>query len=273
MKTLKDHIILYDTECPMCTLYTNAFIKTGMLGIIGRVAYQQMPEAVCPYIDRQRAANEIDLVNTKTAEVNYGIRSIFKVISNSFPVFKSLFSFGPFIWLMSKLYAFISYNRRVIIPADTNRTDGIQPSFRLGYRIAYLLFTWIVVGFILTAYARLLAGFVPIGNTYREYFICGGQIIFQGIIISIYAPAKRWEYLGNMMTISLAGALLLTPMMVVPHFLHTWPIIYPLYFIAVAGLMFLEHIRRTKLLGLGWLLTISWVIYRIILLVLILKLK
>jgi len=268
MKTLKDHIILYDAECPMCKLYTNAFIKTGMLDTAGRVAYQQMPEAVCPYVDRQRAINEIALVDTKTGEVKYGIHSLFKVIGNSFPVFRSLFSFTPFIWLMSKLYAFISYNRRVIIPADNNVEPGLQPTFKLKYRVVYLIFTWAIVGFILTAYARLLTGFVPLGNSYREYFICGGQIIFQGIVISIYAPAKRWEYLGNMMTISFAGALLLTPMLIFPHLM---PVFYPLYFMAVAGLMFLEHIRRTKLLHLGWLLTITWVIYRIAVLILILK--
>ena len=116
MKTLKDHIILYDAECPMCKLYTNAFTKTGMLDLDGRVAYQQIPDAVCPYVDRQRAVNEIALVDTKTGEVNYGIQSLFKVIAHSFPILSGLFSFKPFIWLMSKVYAFISYNRRVIIP-------------------------------------------------------------------------------------------------------------------------------------------------------------
>jgi hypothetical protein len=271
MGTLKDHIILYDAECPMCKLYTNAFTKTGMLDTTGRAAYQDMPEAACPYVDRQRAVNEIALFNTKTGEVNYGIQSLFKVIANSFPIFKSLFSFGPFLFLMSKVYAFISYNRRVIIPADIKDDDNFQPTFKLKYRIVYLIFTWLVVGFILTFYARLLTGFVPLGNDYREYFICGGQIIFQGIIVSFYAPGKRWEYLGNMMTISFAGALLLTPILLISHFTHLFPIVYPLYFMGVAGLMFLEHIRRTKLLHLGWLLTISWVIYRIAILILILK--
>jgi hypothetical protein len=38
----------------------------------------------------------------------------------------------------------------------------------------------------------------------------------------------------------------------------------------VAGLMFLEHIRRTKLLQLGWTLTITWALYRAAILVLIL---
>jgi predicted DCC family thiol-disulfide oxidoreductase YuxK len=32
MKTLKDHVILYDAECPMCKVYTHAFTTTGMTG-------------------------------------------------------------------------------------------------------------------------------------------------------------------------------------------------------------------------------------------------
>src|SRR5579871_2225689 len=133
MKTLNNHIILYDADCPMCKLYTGQFVKRGMLDTNGRAPYQQMPDTVCPYVDRQRAVNEIALVNTETGEVNYGIKSLFKVIGNSAPVFKPLFSFSPFIWLMSKVYAFISYNRRVIIPGE-NTNDGLQPTFKLHYR-------------------------------------------------------------------------------------------------------------------------------------------
>jgi hypothetical protein len=272
MKTLNNHIILYDGECPMCKLYTGQFVKRGMLGADGRAPYQQMPEAACPYVDRQRAVNEIALVNTETGEVEYGVKSLFKVIANSFPVFGPIFSFRPFIWLMSKAYGFISYNRRVIAPSVHDEQSAIDPTFSLKHRIAYLMFTWFVVGFILTRYAHLLTCVVPLGNPYREYAICGGQILFQGIIVSLYAPKKRWDYLGNMMTISFAGALLLAPVVLISHYIHLWPIVYPGYFMLVAGLMLLGHIRRTKLLKLGWLLTISWVFYRVILLVLILNL-
>jgi hypothetical protein len=96
-------------------------------------------------------------------------------------------------------------------------------------------------------------------------------VLFQGVVISLYAPAKRWEYLGNMMTISLAGALLLLPVLLLAKFIALTPIICTLCFLAVAGLMFLEHIRRTKLMHLGWLLTISWVVYRLLLLIVILN--
>jgi hypothetical protein len=186
------------------------------------------------------------------------------------PLFKPLFSFKPFIWLMSKVYAFIAFNRRVIVPA-TNIADSyaFQPTFKLRYRIAYLLFTWFCTGFILTAYAYLLVGIVPLGNPYREYMICGGQIIFQGLVISFYAKDKLWNYLGNMMTISFGGSLLLLLPLVVSHFFKLGPQIFTLCFLGVAGLMLLEHVRRTKLLDLGWTMTVTWVFYRLVLLLII----
>jgi hypothetical protein len=272
MKTLENHLILFDAECPMCKVYTKAFVKTGMLADNGRSAYQNIQADTCPVIDRQRAVNEIALVNLKNGEVTYGIKSLFNIIGNSFPLFNPIFSFEPFIWLMSKIYAFIAYNRRVIIPPPKNADNFIfQPALKVNYRIAYLLFTWFFTGFILTQYAKLLVGIVPLGNPLREYMICGGQIIFQGIIISTFARDKFWNYLGNLMTISFGGSLLL----LFPLALSTWfklpAVCFSIYFMGVAGLMFLEHIRRTKLLDLGRTLTISWVLYRAALLVWILK--
>ncbi len=272
MKTLKNHVVLFDAECPMCSVYTKAFVKTGMLDGGGRAAYQTMPQNACPVYDRQRAVNEIALVNLTNGEVTYGIKSLFKILGNAWPVFKPLFAFAPFAWFMSKVYAFISYNRRVIIPPNKDEAAfAYQPSFKLHYRIAFLLFTWFCTGFMLTRYAHLLVGMVPLGGAYREYFICGGQVIFQALVICTYAKERVWTYLGNMMTISFAGSLLLLIPLAVSHWLILSPLTCTLCFMAVAGLMFLEHIRRTKLLGLGWVMTITWVSYRIALLALILN--
>lgn len=140
MKTLANHIILYDEECPMCLAYTKAFTELNMLPKNGRQPYQNIPENICPLIDKQRAANEIALVDTETGEVTYGINSVFKILGNAMPIFKPLFNFAPFHWLMTKAYAFISYNRKVIIPAEV-KANSIQPNFKIQYRIAYLICT------------------------------------------------------------------------------------------------------------------------------------
>jgi hypothetical protein len=269
MTTLKNHLILFDAECPMCKMYTRAFVQTGLLEQQGRAAYQDLTPEACPMVDRQRAVNEIALVNKETGEVTYGINSLFKLFGTAMPVFKPLFAFAPFVWLMSKAYAFLSYNRRVIIPA-VGDNFGLQPTFRLRYRAAYLIFAWVIISVILTAYAHLLQGILPVGNSYREFLICGGQVFFQGAIISLVAKYKRWDYLGNMMTISFAGALLLLPIVLLAGIIGIHPLFYLAYFMLVAGLMFLEHIRRSKLLKIGWALTISWAFYRVLILLVIL---
>jgi len=274
MKTLKNHLILFDAECPMCRVYTKAIVNTGLIEEDGRAAYQDINLETCPMLDRQRAVNEIALINQETGEVSYGIESLFKVFGVAIPALKFLFNFKPFVWVMSKVYAFIAYNRRVIVPPPIiSDPFQLQPTFKLNYRIAYLVFTGLTVAYILSGYANLMGGLLPTGNAYREYLICGGQIFFQGLVIQFIDKSKRWNYLGNMMTISFAGALLLSPMLLVAQWVDLNPIVYAAWFMLVAGLMFLEHIRRTKLLKLGWALTATWVMYRIIVLAIILLCK
>lgn len=292
MRTLHNHLILYDADCPMCQLYTRAFTRSGMLDPDGRAPYQDISAAACPLVDLNRAVNEIALIDTKTGEVKYGIESLFKVIGHSFPLLRPLFSWRPFLRTMRKTYAFISYNRKVIIPppafapraaeplapsatiaearAIPAEAPAPQPAFRLPYRLAWLLFTALIAAAILTSYSRLLTGILPAGGPWREYLICTGQILVQGMVVSIIVPAKRWDYLGNMMTISLAGSLALAPVLAIASCTHLPPIGATAWFLIVAGLMLFEHIRRTSLLGLDWTLTISWVAYRLLVLILIL---
>lgn len=239
-----------------------------MLDANGRKPYQEIPINICPYVDMKRAVNEIALVNTETGQVSYGVASIFKILGNTMPIFKPLFALQPFVCLMSKVYALVSYNRKVIIPAKA-KANELLPDFKLHYRLIYLLLSWFIAAYILTNYAKVISPEIPFGNAYREYFICGGQILFQGLVCLLYRPAKTWDYLGNMMTISLAGSFLLLPMLWIGNALHLNTLLYIAYFLLVAGLMFLEHLRRSKILGLGLILSASWVIYRLGILALI----
>jgi len=270
MKTLKNYLILFDEECPMCRAYTGAFVNSGLLEKDGRAAYQKLSPQACPMVDRQRAANEIALVNQETGEVTYGIESLFKIFALIIPFFGPLFKFKPFIWLMSKVYAFVAYNRRVIVPPAKGEGFQYQPTFKLHYRIAYLIFTWFVTSYILSLYTGLMKDLLPVGHVHREYFICGGQILFQGLVIILVNKDKTWAYLGNMMTISFAGALLLLPALLLSVLFSLNPVFYAVWFLVVAGLMLLEHIRRCNLLKIGWVLTVTWVLYRVAILLIIL---
>jgi hypothetical protein len=268
MKTLKDHVIIYDDECPMCDLYTCAFVKTKMLDKNGREAYSWIPSTLSKHVDKERARNEIALVNPKTGEVRYGIDSLFFVIAHRFPVLRFLFEWRPFRFVMKHVYSFISYNRRVIIPAEKfEAKNSCTPDLKADYRIAFLVFAWLVVSFILHAYSNLILPLIRESGFTRELLVCGGQMLFQGIVILFINKDKLLHYLGNLMAISLGGGLLLLPAIMISYTgLITTPYFYAGWFLITAGLMFFEHIRRTRILALHWSLSASWVLYRLMLL-------
>lgn len=270
MKTLHNHIILYDAECPMCNLYTGAFVRNGLLD--NREAYQQYAGAACPNLDWQRAVNEIALVNQATGEVTYGVESLLKVCGNAMPVLGPLFRWKPFLWLASKAYAFISYNRRVIIPARISENQfGYQPSFNVKYRIAWLVFAWLITSCILETYPWVLGANLSHEMIGREFAIGAGHILIQSFVLTLYQKSKAWDYLGNLMTISLAGSLVLFLLTTICLWLNlSWYIGWT-GVLLIPVLMVREHIRRSRLLGIGYWPTVTWILYSIIIVAVLLN--
>jgi hypothetical protein len=271
MKTLSNHVILYDKECPMCNLYTAGFVHTGMLDENGRLPYTEAATLIdLHHVNQEKACDEIALIDTTNGNVRYGVDSLTYIIGNRFSSLLPLLNNKFFKIIARGLYRFISFNRKVIIQGkDTDQSNACRPSFSLRYRMAYILVAWILSSFFLTRYALHLSPIIPATNFYREFLICGGQIIFQGILITIVNRRKFFDYLGNMMTVSLAGAILL--MIILPMFAGTNnPHVFTLAFMVVVGLMFVEHIRRTRVLKLSLSMTVGWTLYRILVLTLIL---
>jgi predicted DCC family thiol-disulfide oxidoreductase YuxK len=264
MKTLKNYKLIFDDQCPLCQTYSKAFVLTGLLDKEGREGFQEMHEETCTLIDKKRACNEIALVNMETGEVIYGIDSILKIITLRIPILTKLFNFKPIYFLLKKLYSFISFNRKVIMPSK-NQNDTCTPDFNIKYRTFYLILTWFLTSFILYRYSIHLTEYLPKSSFGREFFICGGQIVFQSIVLMSYDKQKIYNYLGNMMSISLAGAILLVIgiLMAKIAIIHS-AIFFLIYFFSVVFLMFLEHLRRCKLIGLNLTPSITWVIYRLI---------
>jgi hypothetical protein len=275
MKTLKDHTLLYDADCPICRLYTGYFVNKGLLDSNGRHPFQQLPADWKDSIDTERAQSEIALINRKTAEVHYGVDALILVVTHRFPALKELLQLTAIRWFLQRLYAFVSYNRKVIAGAQPahNAVQDCTPAYSFKYRALYLIVAWLFTAFVLNAYSGILTGLIPASNIYRELAIAGGQIIFQGAILLFLNKQKLMDYFGNMMTVSVVGALLLLPALGVHALFGSLPqLTFAGYFMLVAGFMLLEHARRMKVLGLGWVPSAAWVLYRMLVLVAILYL-
>ncbi|PJJ67490.1 thiol-disulfide oxidoreductase DCC family protein [Chryseobacterium geocarposphaerae] len=258
MKTLKNRTLIYDNECLMCNIYSKGFIKSGMLDKGGREAFTEVSFKNKNLIDFNRARNEIALVDHEKNKVIYGLDSLLLIIGNSFPSLEKIARIKPLYWLFKKLYSFVSYNRKQIIPSRKDNTEeACVPDFNLKYRIAYMAFVVIISGYILSLFSVKLGLGLRL-NFWRELTICVGQIVWQTVFLKSYLKDKTWNYLGNMMTVSLIGTLLLIPAL----FLNLNQVFSVIYFGIIVFIMFLEHIRRCRILKLNFLPTLSWMIFR-----------
>ncbi|HCA07735.1 DCC1-like thiol-disulfide oxidoreductase family protein [Chryseobacterium sp.] len=257
MKTLQNHTLIYDNECPMCNIYSKGFTKCGMLDENGREAFTELSASNKSIIDFTRAKNEIALIDHQNNEVVYGLDSLLLIIGNSFPLLEKIARIKPLYWFFRKMYSFVSYNRKQIIPSATDHTEqACVPDFNLKYRIAYLTFTVIFSAYILSMFSRKL-GFSLNHNFIIELAICIGFILWQMLFLRTYLKDKIWNYLGNMMTVSLIGTLLLIPVL----WTDFTPVFYLIYFGVVVLMMFFEHLRRCKLLNLNDFPTISCILF------------
>lgn len=273
MKTLTNHTLLYDEDCPMCNIYTAGFIKTKMLDSAGRKPLIAINKSEEIYIDVERAKNEIALVDYANKKVCYGIESLLKVLGNSFPIIEKVGNFKPVNFLLKKLYKFISYNRKVIAPSKVKEVNGIEcvPTFNVKYRLFYILFASLFTAVILFQYSKMIV-FLPKATFIRELLLAVGQIGFQYLFIQKLNKQKQLEYIGNLVTVSIIGSLVLAPILVLNQFISLNDYFILGWFGLTVNLMIYEHFRRIKLLELPKYLTITWISYRIIALIIILNL-
>ncbi len=127
-----------------------------------------------------------------------------------------------------------------------------------------------LISFVLAEYVRGVSHLVSIDyNNKVELIVVFGQIAFQFLFIWKQNREKQLNYLFNLMIVSLIGALLLLPFLIWKHFYFSSDFVTVIYFFLVVSVMFFDHKRRVKQLGLPWYLSYTWVLYRCIILLLI----
>lgn len=272
MNTLENHTLLYDTECPLCNFYTASFISAKMLDKKGRVPFNQLKSLKIKSIDAQRATNEIALVNTKTNQVIYGIDSLLKVIGSSFPLVEKIGNFKPIYFLLQKLYSFISYNRKVIIPAELKKKEVLvcEPDFNVKYRLLFIALSIGITFYSLRYFSPLIKNLPSLSLT-GEFLLAMGLIVFQSLFFVGKSVKTTINYLGNLMTVSLVGCLGLIQIIVLNAIITLPQFIVLSSFFGIVGVMFFEHKRRLKLLELPSYLSYTWILYRIIVLLILLN--
>ncbi len=132
----------------MCRLYTKGMVAADASGNLSRIGNNELTQKdLLTRLDSQRARHEIPLIDLDGGETLYGVDTWIYAISQRSKQIRSLLSMNWVKSILQKLYAFISYNRRIIITSAPGRWNllDLQPDFQPSYRLAFIL---VVFGFV-----------------------------------------------------------------------------------------------------------------------------
>lgn len=184
----KTQTIIYDDTCPMCTWYTGQFVKAGVLD--KRLPFSQLSSDYKNQLDLNRSRHEIPLIDTQTGETRYGLDALTFLIGNLFPWAKGLLNNPFFKRLITPLYKFISYNRRIIVPSVSSKVGfDAAPDFHAGWRIALISFVLLMNMGLHHFFAQWVTTHYLIGSGYMstfELFFWGNIVFFVSLYFSVH---------------------------------------------------------------------------------------
>ena len=151
---------------------------------------------------------------------------------------------------------------------ENSRSGFLSQKTNLAWRMLYMLFSSSAAAILLYAFALPFLQYFNLNTSFALAFTeVNAQLIFQGTLIYLVNKYKVSDYLISMVTISLIGGLLFIPILVLQFFIGALhPYFLLCWFGAVVLTMFILHLKACRQLGLGYTMSISWVLYRFIVL-------
>lgn len=248
-------LVVYDESCPMCRVYTKGMVAADTSGCLNRIGNDQLTDkALISRLDLQRARHEVPLIDLDGGETLYGVDTWIYAFGQRNHSIEKLLSFRWLRTLLEKVYAFISYNRRIIITSAPGRWQllDLQPEFRLAYRLTFVLLVLGLVGGL---------HYVGAGSLdWSVFALLAGQF---GLVSLYLWQTKRFPLLETLLdyTGHLAMSLLLGGLVMAIGSAFHWPITV----LIGSALTISQHFIRTYRLGLNpWLSASFTLLYLLI---------
>jgi len=137
-------------------------------------------------------------------------------------------------------------------------------------QVTYLVLCVVIAAYSLSSFVEIIREYVAIRYSYRdEALFVVGQVGFQWLFMRYSSWAERKRYMFIALTISMIGAVLLWPLLICYRVLPL-PVVGAIsYFVLVVCVIFVMHHRLIIANSLPRILTGTWILYRLLLLLFI----
>jgi len=272
MNTLENKLIIYDSNCRVCSSLRSAVLKLTKIPPAKIVAYKDLLPIQTEQVDADKFRNGMAVIDLQQGDTIYGSEGIAYIFSTEYKAISFLLRVPLFHRVFDFLYKTVAYNRYITATPKSSFACDCFPDRVLRYRISYIIITMLLATVLTAVFGISLRGFFP-GLTASAaamsmLLLAGTGWALQIILVSALSASrllsheKALDYIGHLGTIMVAGLLILVPWMLfylLTGYLNPY---LPVMSVAFSsGYMLYMHVKRVKHLGLSSWWTISWFIF------------
>jgi predicted DCC family thiol-disulfide oxidoreductase YuxK len=248
---MKNKVLVYDDNCPLCTWYSGLFVKYGFLNAEDRKPFSTLDDKLVAKIDFDKSRNEIPLLDISTHKVVYGIDALLEILDQKIPFIKATGNFAPLKWVLKRFYKLVSFNRKVIVAKKCGpSTIDCSPDYNYLYRFIFMAVCLVFNTLMLypihnNLFSKLSYYHLELYELQAAHF---AFVIINCTLAFSFPKTKGYEYLGQVNMLALSVILLLTPLMIFQFIFDSeWLVTSWLIFTAL--FIFKEYLRRMEYAG------------------------
>ena len=263
MKTLEGKLIVYDSNCKVCSSLRDVVLRFTAIPEGKVKAYNDLPRDLVSHIDGNKFRNVMALIDTTGGKTLYGAEGVAYIFSSQYKIADRLLRIRPIFNLFNFLYQTQAYNRYIIATPKSKFQCDCFPDKVVRYRISYIAIC-IVLSVLLTGlFGMSLKSFfddISVWNAAAQMLLMAGTgWVIHMFLALVVVKDGALDYIGHLASIMVAGLLLLTPWMLFSFLTGIRNFSLPALSVLISSAVMLYlHIQRTKYLKLSQVMTVSW---------------
>ena len=263
MKSLDHKLIIYDSNCKVCTSWRDIIVGLTSIPNSKIKAYKDLSSDVSVHVDPDKFKNVMALIDTQGGPTLYGAEGVAYIFATQYRIISFLLSFKPIFTLFNFFYKTQAYNRYIIATPKSKFQCDCFPDRILKYRVSFIVMAMLLSVCLTIAFGISLKDFFndisAAEAAVQMLLMAGTGWLVQILLATILLKEKAIDYIGHLGSIMVVGLLVLVPWMIFHAITGSQHVYLPVLSVLVSSAYMLYlHAHRIKYLRLSQVWTFSW---------------
>jgi len=263
MKTLDKKLIIYDSNCSVCSSLREVTLRLTPIPKSAIVAYKDLSRELETRVDPGRFKNGMALLDTDGGETLYGAAGVAYIFSSQYRIADVLLRNSLISGLFIFFYKTLAYNRYNIVTPKSSFDCDCFPDKIVAYRLSFIILAFASAAILTALFGVTLVKFIPglsPGRAAAEMILIAGTGWAVQLVMAMAVMKNRaLDYAGHIGTMMVLGLTVLVPWMIFQSITGPGIVWMPVVSVVLSsGIMLYVHIHRVRYLGLSQWWTVSW---------------